>query len=360
MITVADYYKKNKPTTANSREIDYSSDEKSIFPESIYVGELESATGHKVPALISLAETNGICFLTHSGNRELIHQTMQTIALRLILSLPAGLCKFTLYDGKSSGANLISLSNISAKIKGENILTDPNELKRALDAAQKDIPNIIQKVLGHKYLGKSLIDYNAEAGALAKPYHFIFIADYPNLLTKEHAESIEKIIASGRQVGIFVIMSMDTSCQLKNDYDRFNPMSVMDNMTTIYESTGSYYIKNLPQQDLFNKSFQFYLDNSFPDAEAIEQIQDKINNSLKKGNNAKVDITLHLTEKNFWSRNGSLGVEIPIGILNVTNLQNFMLSIEDGNESVPYHCLIGGATGEGKTVLLHNIICNTA
>ena len=145
MITTADYYKTNKPTTANSREFDFSSDEKSIFPESIYIGELESVTGHKAPVLIPLAETNGICFLTHSGNKDLIHQTMQAIALRLILSLPSGLCKFTLYDGTGLGANLISLSNISPKIKGENILTEPEELKRALNTAKTDIPSIIQK-----------------------------------------------------------------------------------------------------------------------------------------------------------------------------------------------------------------------
>ena len=193
MIETADFYKTNKPTIANSKDFDLSLTDKSFFPEGIYIGELESVTGHKAPALIPINQTSGICFLTHTENRELIHKTMQAIALRLLLAIPTGLCKFTLYDGTGLGTNLIALSNISSKIKGENILTDPDELKRALNSAKSEITNIIQKVLGQKFLGKTLIDYNKEAGELAKPYHFIFITDYPNSFTKEQAESLEKI-----------------------------------------------------------------------------------------------------------------------------------------------------------------------
>jgi DNA segregation ATPase FtsK/SpoIIIE, S-DNA-T family len=359
MIEKADFYKTNKPTIANSKDFDLSLNDKSFFPEGIYIGELESVTGHKAPALIPIHQTNGICFLTHTENRELIHKTMQAIALRLLLALPTGLCKFTLYDGTGLGTNLIALSNISSKIKGENILTDSDELKRALNAAKSEIPNIIQKVLGQKFLGKTLIDYNKEAGELAKPYHFIFITDYPNSFSKEQAESLEKIIRSGKQAGVFVLMSLDTSYQVKSSFDN-NPMPILDSITTIYESNDTYYIKNIPDSKYFNQIFKLTLNEEFPDYEIIEAIQDEINNALKEVKKVEVDITSKLTQLNLWKSNGSLGIEVPIGKLNSTDLQNFTLSLEDGNSDNPHHCLIGGATGSGKTVLLHNIICNTA
>lgn len=360
MIKISDYYKKNKPTNANLNEFDLTLDDKSYFPEGIFLGELESLTGHKAPFLLPLEQTNGVCFLTIPENRDLIHKTLQAIALRLALSLPNGLCKFTLYDGTGLGTNLIALSNLSSKIKGENILTDPDELKRALNTVKTDIPNVIQKVLGHKYLGKSLIDYNLEAGELAKPYHFLFVTDFPHSMSKEHGESIEKIIRSGKQAGVFVIMSLDTSHQTKNNYD-YNPISVLDNnITTIYESNGSFYLKNLPQSEYLNGKFKIHLDSNFPDYEVIEAIQDEVNNSLKEVKKVEVDITSKLTQNNLWKSNGSFGVDVPIGKINVTDLQNFVLSIEDGMSDNPHHCLIGGATGSSKTVLLHNIICNSA
>ena len=358
-ISAKDYYQTNQPTIANSEEFDLTLDEKSNFPsEGIYIGEYESVTGHRAPALIPLVQTNGLCFLTHSGNKELIYKTMQSIALRLLLSLPSGLCKFTLYDGTGLGTNLISLSNISPKIKGENILTDPDELKRALNAVKTDIPNIVQKVLGQKYFGKTLIDYNREAGELAKPYHFLFITDFPQSLSKEHGESIEKIVASGKQAGVFIIMNLDASYQVK-DYSNFNPMTILDSITTIYEAENRYYVRNLPNEKFLN-TFRLSLSDNFPDYETIETIQDAVNNSLKGIKQVTVDITAKLSGNNLWKSDGSLGVETPIGKVNITDIQHFTLSIEDGSSDIPHHCLIGGATGAGKTVLLHNIICNTA
>jgi hypothetical protein len=284
---------------------------------------------------------------------------MQSIALRLILSLPSGLCKLTLYDGTGLGTNLIALAKISPKIKGENILTEPDELKRALNTAKSDIPNIIQKVLGAEYQGKSLIEYNREAGELAKPYHFVFITNFPNALSNEHGESMERIVRSGKQAGVFVIMSLDTSYQSSNHYD-YNPMRLLNSMTTVYESNGSYYIKNLPDEELFNKAFQLHLDAYLPDVSTLKSIQDEIDRALKEVKKADVDITSKLTESNLWKNNGSLGIDVPVGKVNVADLQNFTLSVEDGTSDVPHHCLIGGATGSGKTILLHNIICNTA
>ena len=359
-ITTDDFYKNKQPTIASSKKFDLSLDETSHFPtEGIYIGEFESLTGHKAPALIPLEQTNGLCFLTHFENRELILKTMQSIALRLAMSLPTGLCKFTLYDGTGLGQNLISLSNISPKIKGENILADPDELKRALNAAKTEIPNIIQKVLGHKYLGKSLIDYNKEAGELAKPYHFLFITDFPRTLSKDHVESIEKIIESGKQAGVFVIMSLDTSYEFKNSYD-YNLMKVLDYITVIYEKDNIYHIKNLPDEKFLNR-FRLLIDGNLPDYDTLEKIQETINNSIKVIKKVEVDITDQLTENNLLEKkDGSLGIETPIGKINTTDIQYFTLSIEDGSSIIPHHCLIGGETGIGKTILLHNIICNTA
>ena len=71
-------------------------------------------------------------------------------------------------------------------------------------------------------------------------------------------------------------------------------------------------------------------------------------------------MNVDIGKNKLWQSNSSNGIETPIGKLNATDLQYFSLSVEDGTSNTPHHCLIGGAIGSGKTVLLHSIICNTA
>ena len=354
------FYTKFKPTANNAKEIDVSLAEVFNFPETIYVGELIPLSGLSVPALLPIKEVNGICFLSTPENVSVVHNCMQTIALRMLLSLPPGLCKMTLYDATGLGANLIGLSNLSPKIKGENILTEPDELKRALITIKNDIPNVIQKVLGHRYLGKTLIDYNAEAGELARPYHLLIIADFPHSLSKDICELVERIVQIGKQAGVFVILNVDGNYlpSKTTDYDVY---PLLEKMTTIYQSstTKDWYVHNMPHEEWFNKNFYFHLTEKFPET-TLDDILDNINRNLTQYKKTEVSILDKLTPANMWKLDASSGVEIPIGKINSVDVQNFVLSISDGMSSAPHHCLIGGATGSGKTVLLHNIICNGA
>lgn len=364
MLSVSDYYKHIQPSFANAKDIDMSLLGKLTFPQDgVYIGDYESATGDMAPALLPLTDVSNICFLSTKENRTIVNNLLQKIALRLALAINPHLCKFTLYDGTGLGTNLIALSNISSKIKGENILTEPDELKRALSAAKMEIPNTIQKVLGHKYLGKTLIEYNEAAGEMAKPYHFIFITDFPHSLSNEHCQLLENIIKSGRQAGVFVFLSMDTTYvnnTPQSSYQKeYDPMQLLDLMTVVYPVEDRYYIKNVPGQDLVNR-FSLHIDESFPSDDLLEEMQEKIENSLRESARSVVSLADVLTPNRFWSRVANKGVEIPIGWVNMSEVQNFSLSVEDGISDTPHHCIIGGSTGSGKTVLLHNVICNAA
>lgn len=358
MTEVKDYYSLNKRTASNSKDFDLALTEVTSFPSTLYIGELEARRGTKVPALLPMKEVNGLCFLSIPENAIQVHHCMESIALRMLLSLPAGLCKMTLYDGAGLGANLISLSNLSPRIKGEHILTDPNELKRSMLALNNDVSNIVQKVLGTQYA--DLKEYNESVGDLALPYHVLILSDFPNTLGREHCEMVEKIVRTGRRAGVFVIMNIDTSCSLSPSYD---PLPLIQFMTTLFQSPNSsrWYVKNFPYEDWFNKKFILKLTNDFPSAEnvnlIVEHINQKQKNRIKKDS---VDVTTELTIDNLWKKEASRGVVIPIGKVNSSTFQNFILSFSDDENDAPHHCLIGGATGSGKTVLLHNIICNGA
>lgn len=359
MITVEDYYKTTHKTSANSKDFELVEQDFDVFPkEGIYIGEYESVTGNRIPALIPLDLTNGVCFLTTPDNEKTIKNTIQMMALRLALSIPPSLCKFTLFDAKGQGGNLINLSYLNSKIIGERILTDTYDLKSELLKVKNNIPMVIQKILGARYADKTLVDYNGNAGELAKPYHIIILTDVPYSIDKETGELLNQIIKTGRKAGVFTIISFDTSFTVGKEYE-YNPLPLLDNMTVIYEKDQRYYVKNLLDDETLRR-FALHLDTAFPDATQTEEIQDYINKNLQRAQNVAVSLADKFTEKNMWTSDASYGIEVPIGKVNATDIQNFVLSVEDGRGQSYHHCLIGGSTGSGKTVLLHNIICNTA
>lgn len=359
MITVEDYYKTTHKTSANSKDFELVEQDFDVFPkEGIYIGEYESVTGNRIPALIPLDQTNGVCFLTTPENEKTVKNTIQMMALRLALSIPPGLCKFTLFDAKGQGGNLINLSYLNSKIIGERILTDTYDLKSELLKVKNNIPMVIQKILGARYADKTLVDYNGNAGELAKPYHIIVLTDVPYSIDKETGELLKQIVKTGRKAGIFTIISFDTSFTVGKEYE-YNPMPLLDSMTVIYEKGQRFYVKNLLNDEMLRR-FALHLDTAFPDATQTEEIQDYINKNLQRAQNVAVSLADKFTEKNMWTSDASYGIEVPIGKVNATDIQNFVLSVEDGRGQSYHHCLIGGSTGSGKTVLLHNIICNTA
>lgn len=330
----------------------------SLFAENgIYIGEFEDLLKNNIPALFYLSKYNGLCFLTNKNNRDKMHKAMQSIVLRILLEVPNGMAKLKMYDPTGLGDNLIFLSQLSEKIKGENILIDEGELKRMLQKSVAEIPVIIQKVLGHKYRNKSLIEYNLLAGELAKAYNLLLLTDYPHSFNKDTDQQLNRILQSGKRAGFFTFVSVDTDYELKNNYD-INPLSIINKIPCIYESDGGFYVKGFENDEFFNRKFKFKLNTELPDN--LDEIIDFINSIAKQVKKVDVSLMDKLTERNFWSRNSNYGIETPIGKLNFTDTKDIVLSIEDGVSDNPHHCLIGGATGSGKTVLLHNIICNTA
>lgn len=359
MITVEDYYKTTHKTSANSKDFELVEQDFDVFPKGgIYIGEFESLKGDRLPALIPLDQTNGVCFLTTPDNEKEVKQVMQMMALRLACSIYPTKSKMILYDGQSAGNELVHLAGLSASVKGESIIDNLDGLKNKLKVVNKEISHIIQNVLGAKYADKTLVDYNTTAKELTLPYTFIIIADFPHTLDKETADLLLRIVKNGRKAGVFVMMNLDTAVGLKkdkNDLSIIDQKPFLDLMTVVYQSNTCerYYINNLipnnPKSVLFNR-FALHLDSTIP--ENLEDVIQYVNKCVNNAKTAKLIMTDRFTKDNLWKKDASAGVEIPIGMSNNRTIQYFSLGKRHN------HCLIGGRNGSGKSVLLHNILCN--
>ncbi len=356
MIKVSDYYKKNNPSIANLYKFADVSTSLDVFPfEGVYIGEFESVTGHKLPALLSFEEINGLCFLSSSTNREQINKLIQSIVLRFVASLPLDLCRFFLYDGTGLGSNLITLSNLNSKITGGEIITEPQALLKALRDIQNHIPIVIQKILGYKHSGKTLIEFNSIAKEKTVPYNFLVITDYPHSFSREHFEALQMILKNCKRAGVFVIMSMDTSYVNSNTYDEIPFMNILNDMTTIYQKDERYYIKNSQYDDIYRK-FKLTLDTAFLDD--VENILEYIKAKEVVAKKIEcVNLIDHIPANNhWWKRNSAIELSIPFGVTPNSDVVNLSITQTSGKNVA----VAVGISGSGKSVFLNTIITSAA
>lgn len=356
MIERNDYYLEYQKNAANSDEL--LQKPSSSFPlDGIMIGDFVSNTGDITPALIPIDQTNGICFLSSPNNEKEVKRTIQMMALRIIASVPSSMCNMILYDGQGAGSELIYLSGLSSLIKGDFILGTLEELKEKLKIASQGITDTIQKILGAKYCNKSIVDYNMAESDMSVPYTLIVIADFPHTLDKETINLLLRIAKNGRKAGVYIMMNLDTQVELYNDtsLNSLDMRPFLDIMTIIYQSKERYYIRPL----LFSneatdvlKLFELRLNSLIPDN--LDEVIQYINYRATSTEVEKLRINEMFTNENLWSKNASKLLEIPIGKSYDRSIRYLTLGLDH------HHCLIGGRSGSGKSILLHNIICNGA
>ena len=356
MIERNDYYLDYQENAANSDDL--LQKPSSSFPlDGIMIGDFVSNTGDIAPALIPIDQTNGICFLSSPNNEKEVKRTIQMMALRLIASVPSSKCNMILYDGQGAGSELIYLSGLSSLIKGDFILGTIEELKEKLKTVINGITDTIQKILGAKYCNKSIVDYNSTESDMSVPYTLIVIADFPHTLDKETINLLLRIAKNGRKAGVYIMMNLDTQVELYNDttLNALDMRPILDIMTIIYQSKERYYIRPLLSTNAATdvlKSFELRLNSLIPDN--LDEVIQYINYRAKSTEVEKLRITDMFTNENLWNKNASKMLEIPIGKSYDRSIQYLTLGLEH------HHCLIGGRSGSGKSILLHNIICNGA
>lgn len=252
---------------------------------------------------------------------------------------------------------MIYLSGLSYLIKGDFILGTIEELKEKLKTVINGITDTIQKILGAKYCNKSIVDYNSTESDMSVPYTLIVIADFPHTLDKETINLLLRIAKNGRKAGVYIMMNLDTQVELYNDttLNALDMRPILDIMTIIYQSKERYYIRPLLSTNAATdvlKSFELRLNSLIPDN--LDEVIQYINYRAKSTEVEKLRITDMFTNENLWNKNASKMLEIPIGKSYDRSIQYLTLGLEH------HHCLIGGRSGSGKSILLHNIICNGA
>jgi hypothetical protein len=331
------------------------------LPYALRIGNLEPKHSDEqnvyIPAVLPFNQSNAIAFLidNEQNNEDTVQRVFQLIAFRLMLSLPANLCKFHFVDTLSFGKKVNIMNRLSEKIMANAIINDEKRLGELVMELEQSVTDISQNQLIHY---SSLEDFNREAGHLAVPYRFVFVSNFPHGFSKELTDRFYKLLSkrNASKAGIFVFYSIDNSIAVPHGFD----ISEFINVSTfVYPNeNGNYEIENTIFDKPFNGAFNIRVQTELP--YNLESVIKAIN---RKADNVKPPVisldsyleNLMQTQK-YWQENSRLGIKIPIGKRPVDETVYFEL----GGETADYFAMVGGRPGYGKTVLLHNIICNAS
>ena len=317
------------------------------------------------PAILPFTNANATAFIIdhEQNNEEIIQHVFQLIAFRIMLSLPMHLCKFHFVDTYSFGKKFNIMHQLSDKIMSNAIINDEKRLCDLIAELEQTVIHVNQHQL-IKY--SSIEEYNKEAGALAVPYRFVFLSNFPHGFFRERdlTERFYKLIDNQNAIkaGIYIFYSFN----IENDKDNaakvpygFKISDYMNISTLVLPAAdGSYEIDNSIFNSSFNDAFNIRLHTQLPNnldtiIEAINRKVDKIKPPIVS---LDADIEQLIQTKEYWKGNTRLGIKIPVGKKPI----NETLFFELGGNTVDYFAMVGGRPGYGKTVLLHNIIRNGA
>lgn len=269
-------------------------------------------------------------------------------ALRAITAYPLGQSCVYMLDADLSG-RFNQLSPISTPL-GEQ--KNPKNFYHHI-YTQRDVTRLIdllEEQEHHLSHSPSLWDYNQEHLDRAEPYHFVFINDITRILSDTEIERLQRLLYKGnaRKAGVFLFFSYDE--------DDLNPRNSTTGQTPLGRLLGEAYDFSC---ELPGVSYETTASRAEVDA-VLTYIQ-----GANVGSGVfdfKRELQQTLSQKALWQTLPKdydySYIDVPIGVDASKSIKGLCFS----SKAVPYspHFFIGGKSGSGKTILLHNIILNAA
>jgi len=341
-----------------SDKLDFSNDSRAL-PDGLYVGMLKHpVTGEDLlPMILPYVSANATGFCVDSYCENRVSELMQTLAFRVLLSIPVELVKCHFIDLHSFGQStklFNKLAEESEKITKGALVGDKNKLAELVT----ELENHINHLNRNELLDASdLREYNADPSHIAVPYHFVFFSRIHDKVDKDILSRIYSL-CSGRNAstcGIYFFYTIDREAvQPQNDI--LNDLLSIS-MLVSRDDKGFHLSNSIYGKD-FDERYYFVPEKKIP--ANLNQIKDAI---AKKAANIKPQVVSFdqmledmMTSGDYWKGNTIDGITIPIGRKGANGLVNFNLA----GKTADYFAMIGGRPGYGKTVLLHDIICNGA
>lgn len=276
-------------------------------------------------------------------------------SLRAILSLPIGDSVLYMMDSNISG-DFNRLSSISTE--PDDLDSEKNYFHYVTIASQKEyVLNELEEIVDsniRNYVSEytNLIDYNKNNPSMHVPYRFLFIKDIKGVLNDSQIQRLSQLVQSGNatKAGVYIFFSYNAKDLGRSGIGHSTNIlkDLIDLSTEFYQPNKKFKssvieIENKADAAVVDKTIDFVRNQKAPSV--IMSMRESI---LKK-----------LASDDIWDTNfpgKPRHLYIPVGFETATELKEVDFNF---NNASP-HIFVGGKTGSGKSVLLHNLILNGA
>ena len=302
------------------------------------------------PALLNFRDKSAVLNFSPLDQRRLARFT-ERYFLQLVTTLSSNVIKCTAIDLQNFGNTFNALAQSIPQLE---MITDESRVSDFFRELPKQVEQR-NKTRGFKY--EYLYQYNCDNPDNTSPYHFVFISSVENDLNEDQREVFKRLIqaSNAARAGIYFFVLAST----RRVFDDLIEMPSTSGIIEVEnQSSSGYKIELLADNWLDTQDegpsamFEIQPDNA--GVEALSQLSNHCRTHLEfpRAEKVKIDLPSSQTwETDAWKESAADGIEVPIG-----KCGGNLLSCRLGNGESVYHALIGGATGTGKTVMLHAII----
>ena len=337
------------------------------FPEAVYLGDARvemkalaggaepdklfsypASGGSDLPISLSFPVRGSLLVTANPAGRARGLETLQSAILRILASFPPAKAKFTIVDPVGLGQNfsaLMHLADFDESLVGGRIWTESTHIERKLSEMTEHVEKVIQKYLRNRYA--SIAEYNPEVGAMAEPYQFLVVADFPSGFTDLALDRLASIVTSGARCGVYTLILHDPKQKPPAGF----PMSRLQQGSLVLRAEAG----GLALSDEVIPGGAVSMDPP-PSGERLTALLNSVGRLCADAKRVEVPYEIVSPKADqHWSLTAEKGIRVPLGRAGADRLQYL-----DLGKGTAQHALIAGRTGSGKSTLFHVMITNLA
>lgn len=341
-------------------------------------GSLDADTVFELPGLLNFPRDTSILVEHDAAGREPALDFVRAILLRLLTHIAPGRVQFTLIDpvglGQSFSA-LMHLADFDELLINNRIWTDATQIRNQLQKITEHMESVFQTYLRSEF--ETIEQYNAAAGEVAEPYHFVVVAGFPHSFTEEAARALTSILTSGPRCGVHAIVTWSPDQTVPRSFDVNN---LRNCCTQFHVAKGQVQpgmspasrpvekSKTPPGKDILDSqpsaptatepadNFLEFSALSPPESAEYVSLVRAVGEQSRNARRVEVSFNRIAPKSDaVWTSRSADGIDLPIGRAGAARLQFMRLG-----RGTSQHVLVAGKTGSGKSTLLHILITNLA